>query len=142
MPAVSTCLAPSCRNQVEGSVSACPACGGKMRTPRTVRIAGWVLLVCGVFLAGFMSYLWSVLAPSMAHPGDTTGGTTFTGTAEQAQTIFTVFAAVIVFGLGSIAYGLWMIVTGRRSIAMMIGVLVLAAALVAISWRAMTVLPG
>jgi hypothetical protein len=49
---------------------------------------------------------------------------------------------VIVFGLGSTAYGLWMIITGRRSIAMMIGVLVLAAALMAIAWRAMTVLPG
>jgi len=142
MPAVSTCLAPSCRTKDEGTVNPCPNCGGKMRTPRTVRIAGWVLLVCGVFLAGFMSYLWSVLAPLMAHPGDTTGGATFTGTAEQAQTIVTVFAAVIVFGLGSIAYGLWMIVTGRRSIAMMIGVLVLAAVLIAISWRAMTVLPG
>lgn len=113
-----------------------------MRTPRTVRITGWVLLACGLFLVGFMGYIWSVVAPSMAHPGDRTGGTTFTGTAEQAQTIFTVFAAVIVFGLGSIVYGLWMIVTGRRSIAMMIGVLVLAAALVAIAWRAMTVLPG
>jgi len=113
-----------------------------MRTPRTVRALGWLLLACGVFLAGLMSYLWIVLAPAMAHPGDLTGGTTFTGTAEQARTILTVFAAVIVFGLGSIGYGLWMIVTGRRSIAMMIGVLVLAAALIAIAWRAMAILPG
>ena len=142
MPAVSTCLAPSCRTVAEGTVATCPACGGKMRTPRTVRVAGWVLLVCGVFLAGFMSYLWSALAPSMAHPGDTAGGATFTGTAEQARAIFTMFGAVIVFGLASIAYGLWMIVTGRRSIAMMIGVLVLAAALIAIAWRTMAVLPG
>jgi MFS family permease len=113
-----------------------------MRTPRTVRAVGWLLLACGVFLVGLMSYLWAVLAPSMAHPGDTTGGTTFTGTAQQAQTILTVFGAVIVFGLGSIAYSLWLIVTGRRSIVMMIGVLVLAAALIAIAWRAMAVLPG
>jgi hypothetical protein len=52
------------------------------------------------------------------------------------------FGAVIVFGLGSIAYGLWMIVTGRRSIAMMIGVLVLAAVLIAVAWRTMAVLPA
>ena len=142
MPAVSTCQAPSCRTKVEGTVTICPNCGGKMRTPRTIRALGWLLLACGVFLVGLMSYLWVVLAPSMAHPGDTTGGTTFTGTAEQGQTILTVFGAVIVFGLGSIAYGLWMIVTGRRSIAMMIGVLVLAAALIAIAWRAMAVLPA
>jgi MFS family permease len=113
-----------------------------MRTPRTVRALGWLLLACGIFLIGLMSYLWTVLAPAMAHPGDLTGGTTFTGTAEQGRTILTVFGAVIVFGLGSTVYGLWMIVTGRRSIAMMIAVLVLAAALIAISWRAMTVLPG
>lgn len=142
MPAVSTCLKWSCRTKVEGTVTTCPNCGGKMRTPRTIRVLGWLLLACGVFLVGLMSYLWVVLAPSMAHPGDTTGGTTFTGTAEQGRTILTVFGAVIVFGLGSTAYGVWMIVTGRRSIAMMIGVLVLAAALFAIAWWAMTVLPG
>ncbi|HEX7930683.1 MAG TPA: hypothetical protein VF470_07230 [Sphingomicrobium sp.] len=142
MTAVSTCLSPSCRTKVDGTVKTCPNCGGRMRTPRTVRLAGWVLLACGLFLVGLMSYLWVVLAPSMAHPGDTTGGTTFTGTAEQGQTILTVFGAVIVFGLGAIVYGSWMIVTGRRSIAMMIGVLVLGAALIAIAWRAMAVLPG
>lgn len=141
MPAVSTCLAPSCRTSVEGTVAVCPACGGKMRTPRTVRVAGWVLLCCGLFLAGLMGYLWFVLAPSMAHPGTMAGGTTFTGTADQAQSIVIMFGAVIVFGLAAIAYGLWLIVTGRRSIAMMIGVLVLAAVLIAIAWRTMAVLP-
>ena len=142
MTAVSTCVAPSCRTKVDGTVKTCPNCGKRMRTPRTVRAAGWVLLVCGLFLVGLMSYLWVVLAPSMAHPGDTAAGTTFTGTAQQAQTILTVFGAVIVFGLGSITYGLWMIVTGRRSIAMMIGVLVLGAALIGIAWWATAVLPA
>ncbi|HEX7695708.1 MAG TPA: hypothetical protein VF409_14545 [Sphingomonas sp.] len=141
MPAVSTCLAPSCRTVAEGTVTVCPACGGKMRTPRAVRAAGWVLLACGAFLAGLMSYLWAVLAPSMAHPGDTVGGTSFTGTADQARAIVTMFGAVIVFGLAAIAYGLWMIVTGRRSVAMMIGVLVLAVALIAIACQTMAVLP-
>jgi len=142
MPAVSTCLAPSCKTKVEGTVASCPTCGGRMRTPRSVRIAGWVLLICGVFLAGFMSYLWQALAPSMAHPGETSGGATFTGTAQQAQAIFTTFGAVTVFGLAASAYGLWMIVTGRRSVAMMIGVLVLAAALIVIAWQTMAVLPA
>ena len=40
-----------------------------------------------------------------------------------------------------VAYGLWMIVTGRRSVAMMIGVLVLAVALIAIACQTMAVLP-
>ena len=142
MSAVSICQAPSCRTKVDGTVKICPNCGKRMRTPRAVRAAGWVLLACGIFLVGLMSYLWYVLAPSMAHPGDTAGGATFTGTAQQAQAILTVFGAVIVFGLGSIAYGLWMIVTGRRSIALMIGLLVLAGALFTIAWWAMTVLPG
>jgi hypothetical protein len=52
------------------------------------------------------------------------------------------FGAIIVFGLAGIFYGLWMIVTGRRNIAMMVGVLVLAAALVLLAGHTMSVLPG
>jgi MFS family permease len=113
-----------------------------MQTPRAVRISGWVLLVCGVFLAGLIGYITSLMAPAMMHPGEFAGGTTFNGTAQQAQSIFMLFGAIIVFGLAGILYGLWMIVTGRRNIAMMISVLVLAVALVAATVWTMSVLPG
>jgi hypothetical protein len=143
MPAAtSNCLSSSCKTRVEGTVTTCPNCGGKMRTPRSVRISGWLLLACGVFLAGFMSYIANSLAPSMLHPGATTGGTTFTGNAEQARTIFTMFGAIIAFGLAGIGYGLFMIVTGRRSLVLMFGVLGLAVVLLALVWRTMLVLPG
>jgi MFS family permease len=103
---------------------------------------GWLLLFCGVFLAGLIGYIANLMAPSMTHPGELTGGMTFNGTAQQAQSIFMLFGAIIVFGLASILYGLWMIITGRRSIALMIGVLALALALFLVAGRTMTILPA
>ena len=142
MTAYSTCIAPSCRTKVEGTVPICPTCGKRMRTPRAVKISGGLLLACGVFLVGMMGYLFYALSPSMMHPGDEIGGTSYTGTAEQARTILTLFATVAAFGVGSMFYGLFMLFTGRRSIAIMLVVLALAVVLAGVCWWAMQVLPA
>jgi hypothetical protein len=113
-----------------------------MLTPRAVRISGWLLLLCGIFLAGLIGYIAHAMAPSMTHPGELAGGMTFNGTAQQAQSIFILFGTIIVFGVASILYGFWMIVTGQRSIALMIGVLALAVVLLLVAARTMWVLPG
>ena len=113
-----------------------------MRTPRGVRIAGGVLLACGGFLVGMMGYLFYILAPSMMHPGDSLGGTTYRGTAEQARMILTLFATVAAFGVGSMFYGLFMLFTGRRSKAIMAIVLALAILLAGMCWWVMQVIPG
>jgi len=141
MPAVSTCLAPSCRTKVEGTVTQCPNCGGRMRTPRGVKIAGGFLLACGVFLVGMMGYLYYVMAPSMGNPGVETGGMTYNGTAEQARTILLLFATVAAFGVGASFYGLFMLFTGRRSRPIMLLVLALAAAIAGMCWWTMQVIP-
>ncbi|QDZ07773.1 hypothetical protein FPZ24_09980 [Sphingomonas panacisoli] len=141
MPATSTCLNSRCRTSVEGTMAKCPNCGGGMRTPRRVRIAGGFLLACGAFLAGMMGWLYYALSPTMLHPGTRIGGTTFNGTAEQARTILMLFATIAAFGAGSMFYGLWMLFTGRRSIALMLVVLALAVAIGGMCWWTMQVVP-
>ncbi len=141
MPASSICLAPSCRTKVEGTVPTCPNCGGRMRTPRGVKVAGGGLLACGLFLMGMMGYLTYLLSPTMLHPGEEIGGTTFNGTVEQARTILTLFGTVGAFGVGAAFYGLFMLFTGRRSTAMMLVVLALAVAIAAMCWWTMQVIP-
>lgn len=141
MPAMSTCLNSQCRTKVEGTVDKCPNCGGRMRTPRRVRIAGGVLLACGAFLAGVMGYLYYLLSPTMLHPGAQIGGTTFNGTAEQARTILMLFGTIAAFGVASMSYGLFMLFTGRRSVAIMLVVLALAVALGGMVWWTLQVIP-
>ena len=131
-----------CRTQVEGTVTKCPACGGRMRTPRRVRIAGGVLLACGGFLAGMMGWLYYAMSPTMLHPGTQVGGTTFNGTAEQARTVLMLFATIAAFGVGSMFYGLFMLFTGRRSVAIMLVVLALAVAIAGMCWWTLQVLPA
>jgi hypothetical protein len=126
MPATSTCLAPSCRTSVEGEVALCPVCGGRMRTPRDVRRAGWLLAVLGLFLTGFIGWIALATAPSLLRPGVEIEGATFTGTAEQARMIFTLFGAVIVFALGIIANGVVQIATGARHRPLTVATLALA----------------
>jgi hypothetical protein len=113
-----------------------------MRTPRSVRTSGYVLALCGLFLVVVTGWLANALLPSMSHPGVQVGGTIFSGTAEQARAILSLFGAVGAFGTGAIAYGAWMIVTGRRSVAMMLGVLALALVLAGMCWWTLTKLPA
>lgn len=112
-----------------------------MRTPRRVRIVGSVLLACGGFLAGMIGYLYYALSPTMLHPGVEIGGTKFNGIAEQAHTILMLLGTVAAFGAGSMFYGLWMLFTGRRSVAIMILVLALAATLGVMCWWTLQVIP-
>lgn len=141
MPAYSSCPSSQCRTRVEGTVSTCPNCGRKMRTPTGVRIAGGVLLACGTFLEGMMGFLFYRLSPTMLRPGVEIGGTTFNGTADQARIILALFGTVAAFGVGASFYGLFMLFTGRRSKPIKYVVLALAVLLAGMCWWALQVLP-
>ena len=128
MTETSICLSPRCRATAEGTVAKCPECGTRMRTPKDVRRLGWFLLLIGLFLTGFMSVLTWNMAPMLLYPGEeVTGGSRFTGTADQAGMIFRLFGAVIVFGLGTIVNGVLQIRTGQRNRVVTIVTLVLFA---------------
>ena len=94
---------------------------------------GWLLLVCGLFLVLFMGSITLNIAPSMLNPGKDVAGSTFSGSAEQARIFLGLFALVILCGIMSTIYGIFMIVTRRQSIAFIAISLAIAAALVVVA---------
>jgi len=111
------------------SVNHCPQCGRAVRPPQTGKLRGWLQILLGLFLAGFMGLITFNLAPQMLRPGVAgDGGGRFTGTAEQGLLIMGLFGLIITFGLGSVAAGLWQLATGRRNkwiMALMLGLFAL-----------------
>ncbi|HWT13081.1 MAG TPA: hypothetical protein VN231_10045 [Allosphingosinicella sp.] len=130
MPDLSVCNAPTCAVTVEGTLAACPKCGGPMRAVREARWRGWVLLILGVFLALFMGGITWSLMPSLARPGEAVDGGSFAGTAEQARLVLYLFYAVIAFGAVTAANGLYQIVTGRQHWAFVLLTLLVLAGLI------------
>lgn len=124
----------SCGHVTPEVVNKCPKCGKRLRTAKQVRVLGWLQLAIGIFLVGLMGTITYNLAPLMLGAGDTTDGSRFTGTPEQAQLILGLFGMVIVFGLGSIANGLYQIKTGRRNKWLFVFMVVLFVVLILFSW--------
>ncbi len=112
----------------------CPNCGGRLRSARLVRGLGWLQLLLGLFLVGLMGTIAYYLAPALLSPAAATEGSRFTGTPEQALMILGLFGLVVTFGVGSIASGLWQIVTGRRNKWIFILMLVLFVVLMLVAW--------
>ena len=140
MPQTSKCLSFTCRETAEGIVEKCPKCGTKMRTPKRVQVLGWVLLLLGLFLVGLMGTVTINMAPALLHPYSPDSN--FTGTAEQAQMILRLFAAVIAFGIATMVNGAYQIVTGRQSVWIKAASLGLALVLFAVAWVAYRDLGG
>ena len=97
------------------NVTRCPQCGSWMPRAQGVRRRGYVLIVLGFLLVAMMGTITFLTAPTMLS-GRASSGAGFTGTPEQALLILGLFGIVIVFGITCIGSGLWQIVTGRRSI--------------------------
>ncbi|HYG30798.1 MAG TPA: hypothetical protein VD887_11360 [Allosphingosinicella sp.] len=112
MKASRTCPSPTCGARIEAIAPVCPKCGEAMPAGRA---RGWLLLGLGLFLVVFMGAIAATVGGPLLHAGAEVDGTTFTGTADQAQTVIQLFGAVILFGAVTAAYGTYMIVTGRQS---------------------------
>lgn len=126
----STCTKMSRRTETEGLIPKCPVCGSRTLTSRRVRILGWLLILCGIILVGMMGTIMWNLSPSLSHPGEEiAGGSTFTGTAEQASFVLQLFWLVIVFGALCTVNGVWQIAKGKRNIVFMVATLLLAGAI-------------
>jgi hypothetical protein len=111
-----------CNYAASDDVAKCPQCGSWMPKAQGIRLRGWLLIGIGFLLVAMMAAITFMVAPSMLS-GSASGGARYTGTPEQAVLILGLFGLVIVFGLTAIASGVWQILTGRRSIWLVVVIL-------------------
>lgn len=128
MPAFSTCT--SCGYNAEGAVTVCPRCGAATQVKQEPRTRAVILIICGLLLIGIMGPITVALLPSMLQAGMDVDGSSFQGTAEQAHMILGLFGIIIVFGISSLAYGIFQFIFRRESKAFIVFTLVLAAVLI------------
>ncbi len=69
----------------------------------------------GVLVSGGKGWVLYNIGPMLLHPGAASGGTRFSGTREQGRLFLGILGAVELFGVTAMGYGLWQILTGRRS---------------------------
>lgn len=116
MADTSTCFDLRCGFIAPGRVETCPKCGRRMRSQRTVRIYGTVLMLCGLVLLGLMGPITYYMLPELTHPGrEFADGSRFTGSGDEADMILWLFGLVLLFGLVALLTGLWQVATGRRN---------------------------
>jgi len=102
----STCMSPSCGITVDGIVKICPQCGGFMRSSRSIRAFGWVMLICGVTAFALMGWMFRAFVA---------GGGAFTGTRGQALFAIGGVSFLVLFLLLASVESLYMVVTGRTN---------------------------
>lgn len=135
MANLSVCESPTCAITVEGGATTCPKCGGPMREIRESPARAWVLIVIGLFLVLLMGGITIAMAPMLLEPGaESDGGSSFSGTAEQARMILALFAVIIGFGISSTLNGIYMLKTGRQSRAFIVAAIILGLLLLASVW--------
>ena len=114
--------------------SHCPKCGTSLQSRRWSRRFGLVLVICGLIICGLMGFGVILTAPSLINSIGSSGGMRFSGTAGQARMVLAIFGGVLAFGLTALGYGLWQMVTGRRSKRVIYFVVALAALLALLAY--------
>jgi uncharacterized paraquat-inducible protein A len=105
----------SCGYKTYALRSHCPKCGSALQSRRWSRRFGFALALCGLFVTGLIGYVLYRVAPLLLNPGQSTNGTSFSGTATQGRVILGIMGLVLTFGLIVLFYGLWQVSTGRRN---------------------------
>jgi hypothetical protein len=103
----------NCGYETHRLMSHCPECGRSVQSKRWSRRYGWILLGTGIFITAVMSMVLIAIGPALLDAGG--GGMRFSGSAGEARLALGILGAVEFFGITAISYGLWQIVTGRRS---------------------------
>ena len=85
-----------------------------MQSPQTVRRLGWLLIVLGLALSVGMAVIGVNLRDTVLHSGEAGHGT-YTGTHQMAVDMFTLFAVIFIFGLLSVANGIWQAMRSRHN---------------------------
>ncbi len=105
----------NCGFETHKLMSHCPQCGRSMQSKRWSRRYGVNLLIIGALITGVIGFVLLLTLPMLLHPGTSHGGSRFSGSAGEAILALGVLGAVEAFGITAMFYGLWQIVTGRRS---------------------------
>lgn len=114
-----------------------------MRTPASVRRAGWLLVFLGTFLVLFMGWIAASSARMMLNPGVEVGdGSRFTGDAGQGRMIMGLFGAVIAFGVAAALGGVLQIRTGKRNPKVTVAIVGVFAVLAVVALLATNALGG
>lgn len=140
----SICYKLTCGTTIDGDHAFCPQCGGKMKSSKTVRTLGWVLLACGVFLVGLLGAIVVAIGPllqSAIAGNNAADDIAFRGNAEGAVAIMRLLWVIIAFGVLTAINGLYQIVSGRRSRVLSIVTLVIAAGIAVLAVLTVTALP-
>ncbi|HMJ06439.1 MAG TPA: hypothetical protein VK474_09320, partial [Chthoniobacterales bacterium] len=95
--------------------SHCPKCGSTLQSRRWSRRFGLVLVICGVIICGLMGFVVVATLPKLLDAAGASGGARSSGTPGQARMVLAIFGGVLTFGLTAFGYGLWQVITGRRS---------------------------
>ena len=105
----------NCGYETYKLMSHCPQCGRGMQSKRWSRRYGFVLLVLGLIITVVIGWILSAIGPKLLGASGSGAGLRFSGTRSQARLALGILSAVEVFGLTATCYGLWQVVTGRRS---------------------------
>jgi hypothetical protein len=135
MANISVCESPTCAITVDGAAGACPKCGGPMRQITESKARAWVLIILGLFLVLMMGAITLAMLPMLLDPGaETDGGSSFSGTPQQAQMVLMLFGVVIAFGIAATANGFTMLKTGQQSRIFIVINIILGVLLVIAVW--------
>ena len=104
-----------CGYETHRYLSHCPQCGRSMQSKRWSRRYGWVLLVLGSFITAVMTLILLSIGPRLLSLSTSSRGSRFSGSAEQGRLVLALLGVVELFGITTACYGLWQIITGRRS---------------------------
>ncbi len=105
----------NCGYETYKLMSHCPQCGRSMQSKRWSRRFGIILLIFGALISAVIGFVLLLTLPILLDPGSSHGGSRFSGSAGQARLALGVLSAVEAFGITVMFYGLWQLVTGRRS---------------------------
>lgn len=86
-----------------------------MRTSRTIRRLGWVLVLAGLFITGLMGMITLILLPSLVPVHGIPVKAHFNGSPDQARLILQLFFLLIGFGLAATLNGIIQVATGQRN---------------------------
>ena len=116
----------NCGYETYKLVSHCPRCGRSMQSKRWSRRYGLALVFLGAIISGVIGVVLFYLFSRLNEPG----GLRFSGTKAEEQMALGILGLLETFGVTVFSYGLWQVMTGRRSKWVIYFVIGIAAAVV------------